>query len=81
MIGITLPTDLELESRDFQTLFKEIRKVDQEESSFKNTKQQAAQQQHSGQVSKDNTNSALLKQMKELMGRISKMEEKLEQKK
>ena len=66
--------------KDFQTLLKEITKVDQEESSFKNTKQQAAQQQHSGQVTTDNTNSELLKQMKELMGCMSKMEEKLEQK-
>ena len=66
--------------KDFQTLLKEISKVDQEESSIKNSKQQAAQQQHSGQVTTDNTNSELLKQMKELMGCMSKMEEKLEQK-
>ena len=66
--------------KNFQTLLKEIRKVDQEGNSIKNSKQQTAQKQHNGQVTTDNTNAELLKQMKEFTGRMPKMEEKLEQK-
>lgn len=65
--------------KDFSTLLREIRKVDSEESSSKPAQKQAAQQQLSGQVSTDDTNSQLLKQMTELMGRMKKMEDKLEE--
>lgn len=64
--------------KDFQTLLREIRKVDMEETNLKASKKQAAQQL-SGQVSTEDTNTQLLKQMSELMGRMKKMEDKLEQ--
>lgn len=64
--------------KDFQSLLREIRKVDMEETNSKSSKKQSAQQ-CSGQVSTDDTNAQLLKQMSELMGRMKKMEEKLEQ--
>lgn len=65
--------------KDFQSLLKEIRKVDSEESSSKPSKKQATQQNLSGQVSAEDTNAQLLKQMSELMGRMKKMEEKIEE--
>ncbi|MCG8031950.1 MAG: hypothetical protein JAZ03_07220 [Candidatus Thiodiazotropha taylori] len=66
--------------RDFKSLLREIRKVDVEESSTKppaNPKKSA--HQLSGQVSTEDTNTQLLKQMSELMGRMKAMEERLDQ--
>lgn len=71
--------------KDFQLLLKEVRKVELEESS--STRPPAATsakhkvtQQQAGQVSNESedTNSVLLKQMNELMGRMKAMEKKLE---
>ena len=66
---------------DFQSLLKEVRKVEQEENAMNRppvNKQKVAQQQ-SNQASNDaDTNTQLLKQMKEMMGRMKAMEEKLE---
>ena len=64
--------------KDFKSLLREIRKVDMEESSSNPPKKQSAQQL-SGQVSTDDTNAKLLKQMEELMGRMKHMEDRLEQ--
>lgn len=64
--------------RDFKTLLREIRKVDVEESSGKPTTKKSAHQL-SGQVSTEDTNAQLLKQMSELMGRMKAMEDRLEQ--
>lgn len=67
--------------KDFQTLLREIRKVDQEESSVSSSKKQATQQQHSSKVSSesDNNTQLLLDKMPDLMGRMQKMEERLDQ--
>lgn len=62
---------------DFQTLLKEIRKVDIEICSSKTTKKQAAQQL-SGQVENEDTSAKLLKQMSELMGCMKKMTDNFE---
>ena len=60
--------------KDFPSLLCEIRKVDQEENSFKQTKKQTAQQQQCNQVTSDSENNTdvLLKSMKELMSRMEK---------
>lgn len=70
--------------KDFQSLLKEVRKVEQEENSVYRppataAKQKVAQQQ-AGQASSeaDDTNSQLLKQMTELMSRMKAMEQKLD---
>ena len=67
--------------KDFPSLLREIRKVDQEENSFKQTKKPTAQQQQCNQVTSDSENNTdvLLKSMKELMSRMEKMEERLDQ--
>ena len=67
--------------KDFLSLLREIRKVDQEENSFKQTKKPTAQQQQCNQVTSDSENNTdvLLKSMKELMSRMEKMEERLDQ--
>ena len=67
--------------KDFPSLLHEIRKVDQEENSFKQTKKPTAQQQQCNQVTSDSENNTdvLLKSMKELMSRMEKMEERLDQ--
>ena len=64
--------------KDFQTLLREIRKVDQEDASYKSSKK-ATQQVQSGNTTTDETSSLLLKQMKELMGRMETMEKRLEE--
>ena len=66
--------------KDFPSLLREIRKVDQEENSFKQTKKPTAQQQQCNQVTSDSENNTdvLLKSMKELMSRMEKMEERLD---
>ena len=63
--------------KDFPSLVREIRKVDQEENSF----EQTVQQQQCNQVTCDSENNTdvLLKSMKELMSRMEKMEERLDQ--
>lgn len=65
--------------KDFQTLLREIRKVEQEEvsSSRPVTKTKVAQQQ-SEQASAADGTSQLLKQMTELMSRMKTLEDKLE---
>ncbi|MCG7867590.1 MAG: hypothetical protein JAY74_14665 [Candidatus Thiodiazotropha taylori] len=66
--------------KDFQTLLREVRKVEQEDlnSNRPATKQKTAQL-HSGQTSdSSDTHSQLLKQMSELMSRMKAMESKLE---
>lgn len=68
--------------KDFQTLLREIRKVDQEDSSSSrpSSKAKTAQQQ-SGQASVDDqstVNTQLLKQMTELMARMKTLEQKVE---
>ena len=64
---------------DFQTLLKEIRKIDMENASAKTsgTKKQSAHQL-SGNVTTEDTNTQLLKQMTELMGCMKKMTESIE---
>lgn len=70
--------------KDFQLLLREVRKVQQEENSVSRPaaavpKQKVAQQQAGPASSEaDDTNSQLLKQMNELMGRMKAMERKLE---
>ena len=64
--------------KDFHTLLREIRKVDQEEGSSKSSKRQAAQQQHTSQVtgasaSEGSPSDALLKKMSEMMGQMQKL--------
>lgn len=66
--------------KDFQLLLREIRKVDQEESSSSRpstTPKQKVAQQHSGQVPTDQSEQ-IIKQMSELMGRMKSLEQKLE---
>ena len=67
--------------KDFQSLLREIRKVDQEENSLKTSKKQATQQQQSGQLAteQESTNVTLLQSMKELVERMEKMEKRLDQ--
>ena len=62
--------------KDLPSLLREIRKVDQEENSFKQTKKSTAQQQQCNQVTSDSENNTdvLLKSIKELMSRMEKME-------
>ena len=64
---------------DFQTLLKEIRKIDMENASAKpsGTKKQSAHQL-SGSATTEDVNTQLLKQMAELMGCMKKMTESFE---
>ncbi|MCG8113319.1 MAG: hypothetical protein N0E59_21415 [Candidatus Thiodiazotropha taylori] len=70
--------------KDFQSLLKEVRKVEQEEIAMNRppvtTSKQKVAQQNVAQSSNEaeDTNSVLLKQMTELMGRMKAMEKKLE---
>lgn len=67
--------------KDFQLLLREIRKVEQEESSStRSAPKQKVVQQHSGQVPTDQSDSSkeILKQMSELMGRMKSLEQRLE---
>lgn len=65
--------------KDFQLLFKEIRKVEQEDaSSNRPAGKQKVAQQHSGQTSNEPDSAQLLKQMNELMERMKVMEKKLD---
>lgn len=66
---------------DFQTLLKEIRKIDMENASAKpsGTKKQSAHQL-SGSATTEDVNTQLLKQMAELMGCMKKMTESFEKK-
>lgn len=68
--------------KDFQTLLKEVRKVEQEDLvSIKPSPKQKSTQQHSTQAAAEtkDSNSQLLQQMTELMERMKAMERKLEQ--
>ena len=67
--------------KDFQTLLREVRKVEQEDlNSNRPAAKQKTAQLHSGQATNDSsdTHSQLLKQMSELMSRMKAMENKLE---
>ena len=64
--------------KDFKSLIIEIRKVEQEDSSSKPSKKQAAQQQHTGQVigaqaSDSSTTEVLLQKMTDMMGQMQKL--------
>ena len=67
--------------KDFPSLLHEIGKVDQEDNSCKETKKTVSQQQQCGQANSDTNNNThvLLKSMNELMSRMEKMEERLDQ--
>ena len=64
--------------KDFHSLLREIRKVDQEDSSSKLSKKQASQQQHTSQVAEASVTAStptdlLLSKMTEMMGQMQKL--------
>ncbi|MCG8044576.1 MAG: hypothetical protein JAY66_02630 [Candidatus Thiodiazotropha taylori] len=63
---------------EFQSLLKEIRKVESEEASCLRPTQKQKAQQQSGQAETESKEDKILKQLSDLMGRMKSMEQRLE---